>query len=75
MFFPFQTIRSSVVNTESDLNACIINLTFPRTNLEVVRELGHGEFGKVLMAMAKGIVDEHETTTVAVKTLKGKTKF
>ena len=44
---------------------------FPRKNLTIEKELGHGEFGKVMKATATGIGPEKENTTVAVKTLKG----
>ncbi|XP_072022565.1 uncharacterized protein [Amphiura filiformis] len=43
---------------------------FPRENLHIQNELGHGEFGKVLLGMATGIVVGERETKVAVKTLK-----
>ena len=37
---------------------------FPREKLDIIRELGSGQFGQVLLAKADGV-------NVAVKTLKG----
>ena len=47
------------------------NLQFDRLKLEVIGELGEGEFGAVYVAVATGILPTEETTRVAVKTLKG----
>ncbi len=46
-------------------------LEFDRTKLEITGDLGEGEFGKVHLAVATGIVHAEEKTKVAVKTLKG----
>ncbi|XP_022111421.1 tyrosine-protein kinase receptor Tie-1-like [Acanthaster planci] len=43
---------------------------FPRDQLQIVRELGHGAFGLVLLAEATGITERSKVTLVAVKTLK-----
>ncbi|XP_072022562.1 uncharacterized protein [Amphiura filiformis] len=43
---------------------------FPRENLHIRNELGHGEFGKVLLGIAAGIVSGEKKTKVAIKTLK-----
>ncbi len=47
------------------------NFTFPRDKIEIKTELGHGAFGKVLLAKANGIMGIPGETDVAVKTLKG----
>ena len=39
--------------------------TFPREKLDIIRELGSGQFGQVLLAKADGL-------NYAVKTLKGR---
>ncbi|XP_038064833.1 tyrosine-protein kinase receptor Tie-1-like [Patiria miniata] len=44
------------------------HLAIPRDRLSNFRELGHGEFGKVMLAEARGITQGSEVT-VAVKTL------
>lgn len=44
---------------------------FPRNNLELGESIGEGEFGKVVYAVAFGIIEENTTTPVAVKMLKG----
>lgn len=41
-----------------------------RDKLKIVRELGEGEFGKVFLASAEGIIPGEEKTHVAVKTMK-----
>ncbi len=64
------------INPEQD-NTTYANIPnakkpFQRNKLHIVRELGHGNFGKVLLAQAEGILERSEVTLVAVKTLKGK---
>ena len=44
---------------------------FPRDQLKVIKELGHGAFGVVLLASAEGIIEKSKVTSVAVKTVKG----
>ena len=48
---------------------------FPRHQLRIEKELGHGAFGQVLLAEAKGIIERSKVTLVAVKTLKGGKRF
>ncbi|XP_065218556.1 hepatocyte growth factor receptor-like [Planococcus citri] len=43
---------------------------FPREKLVLGRFLGEGEFGRVVLSEALGIIDENITTTAAVKMLK-----
>ncbi|UYV70167.1 RET [Cordylochernes scorpioides] len=43
---------------------------FPRERLQLERELGTGEFGRVVRARARGLIPEEEETVVAVKMLK-----
>eukprot|EP00118_Oscarella_pearsei_P024080 m.297875 g.297875 ORF g.297875 m.297875 type:complete len:3271 (+) comp40778_c0_seq3:234-10046(+) len=43
---------------------------FPRDRLKVEGELGEGQFGKVYLAWAVGLVKDEERTHVAVKTMK-----
>ena len=43
---------------------------FDRNKIEKIRELGEGEFGKVYLASADGIVPGEEKTQVALKTMK-----
>ncbi|XP_038064818.1 fibroblast growth factor receptor 2-like [Patiria miniata] len=43
---------------------------FSRDQLTIMRELGQGEFGKVLLAKAAGIVQRGVVTHVAIKTIK-----
>ena len=63
------------ISTEQDttIYANIPNAqkAFQRNKLRIVRELGHGNFGKVLLAQAEGILERSKVTLVAVKTLKG----
>ena len=47
------------------------DLQFDRSKLEIIGDLGEGEFGKVHLAVASGIVPKEGKTRVAVKTLKG----
>ena len=68
MYFCF--IYSYAVN-ECYSNVSTVGFAFSRENLHIIRELGHGEFGKVLLAKANGLLQGGDTLTVAVKTLKG----
>ena len=43
---------------------------FPRDDIVYIRDLGQGNFGLVVQAEARGIVQGEESTTVAVKVLK-----
>ena len=52
-------------------NVSLAHQAFPRDKLTVIKELGHGAFGLVLLAGAEGIVEKSKVTAVAVKTLKG----
>ncbi|XP_072048964.1 tyrosine kinase receptor Cad96Ca-like [Amphiura filiformis] len=67
-------VKSEQVQKTYDDSTTYANVTaslaFPRSKLEIMRELGHGEFGKVLLAKAKGIMGINGETDVAVKTLK-----
>ncbi len=56
---------------EPYVNYLMKQFQFPRENLRLKNELGHGEFGKVLSGVAIGIVSGEMETKVAVKTLKG----
>ena len=47
---------------------------FPRDRLRIIKELGHGAFGLVLLAEAVGITDR-KVTQVAVKTVKGRQRL
>ncbi|XP_022110168.1 platelet-derived growth factor receptor beta-like [Acanthaster planci] len=51
-------------------NVPTVHRAFPRDKLQIVKELGHGAFGLVLLAEAMGITEESKTTLVAIKTLK-----
>ena len=44
---------------------------FDRSRLEIGKELGEGQFGKVYLAVAKNLLKDEEETRVAVKTVKG----
>ena len=44
---------------------------FPRQHLVFDQTLGHGAFGRVVLARAEGILRPGEVTKVAVKMLKG----
>ena len=44
---------------------------FPRNKLQITKELGRGEFGKVMLGKATEIEPGKKETEVAVKTLKG----
>ncbi|XP_072049006.1 tyrosine kinase receptor Cad96Ca-like [Amphiura filiformis] len=67
-------VKSEQVQKTYDDSTTYANVTaslaFPRSKLEIMRELGHGAFGKVLLAKAKGIMGINGETDVAVKTLK-----
>ncbi|XP_038066086.1 tyrosine-protein kinase Mer-like [Patiria miniata] len=43
---------------------------FPRDQLKIIKQLGHGAFGQVLLAEASGMTQGSKVTLVAVKTLK-----
>ncbi|XP_063986555.1 vascular endothelial growth factor receptor 1 isoform X2 [Diachasmimorpha longicaudata] len=43
---------------------------FPRERLKFGKQLGHGAFGVVMKAEARGIMEDEDTTTVAVKMVK-----
>ena len=45
-------------------------LQFDRTKLEILKDIGEGQFGKVHLAVAHEIVPNEDSTRVAVKTLK-----
>lgn len=47
-----------------------LNWEFPRTQLELGKNLGEGAFGKVVMAQAHGLIKTGQSTVVAVKMLK-----
>ena len=47
-------------------------LQYDRKKLEIVGELGEGNFGKVYKAVAQNIVEGEEETAVAVKTIKNR---
>ncbi|XP_022111385.1 tyrosine-protein kinase receptor TYRO3-like isoform X2 [Acanthaster planci] len=51
-------------------NVTMVKKRFPRNQLKIVKELGHGAFGLVLLAEATGIMESSNVTLVAVKTLK-----
>ncbi|XP_033641699.1 uncharacterized protein LOC117301803 [Asterias rubens] len=62
-------------NTTGEDNKTYANLpsaekAFPRNKLRIIKEIGHGAFGKVLLAQAEGILERSTITLVAVKTLK-----
>jgi hypothetical protein len=44
---------------------------FPRTDLNIIGELGSGQFGLVMLAEAKGMRRDGTVIKVAVKTIKG----
>ncbi|CAK8685262.1 unnamed protein product [Clavelina lepadiformis] len=43
----------------------------PAENVELIREIGHGHFGKVYEGLAKTVVKDQSETKIAVKTLHG----
>ncbi|KAF5286422.1 hypothetical protein FQR65_LT12603 [Abscondita terminalis] len=48
---------------------------FPREKLKLGKQLGSGAFGVVIKAVATGIVDDEESTTVAVKMVKRNAEY
>ncbi|XP_071787274.1 uncharacterized protein [Asterias amurensis] len=71
----YQDVTEMVtINSEQDSTAYAnipnAQKAFPRNKLRIMRELGHGNFGKVLLAQAEGILERSKVTMVAVKTLK-----
>ena len=46
------------------------DIQFPREALTLMKELGHGQFGQVYLATAKGIIKGEKESLVAVKTMK-----
>ncbi|XP_047380929.1 muscle, skeletal receptor tyrosine-protein kinase isoform X1 [Sciurus carolinensis] len=52
------------------LNPKLLNLEYPRNNIEYVRDIGEGAFGRVFQARAPGLLPYEPFTMVAVKMLK-----
>ncbi|KAM9329668.1 muscle, skeletal receptor tyrosine-protein kinase [Gastrophryne carolinensis] len=52
------------------LNTKLISLEYPRNNIEYVRDIGEGAFGRVFQARAPGLLPYEPFTMVAVKMLK-----
>ncbi|XP_023664282.1 muscle, skeletal receptor tyrosine-protein kinase [Paramormyrops kingsleyae] len=52
------------------LNTKLLNLEYPRNNIEYVRDIGEGAFGRVFQARAPGLLPMETFTMVAVKMLK-----
>ncbi|XP_004600353.1 muscle, skeletal receptor tyrosine-protein kinase isoform X2 [Sorex araneus] len=52
------------------LNPKLITLEYPRNNIEYVRDIGEGAFGRVFQARAPGLLPYEPFTMVAVKMLK-----
>ncbi|XP_040216595.1 muscle, skeletal receptor tyrosine-protein kinase isoform X1 [Rana temporaria] len=52
------------------LNHKLISLEYPRNNIEYVRDIGAGAFGRVFQARAPGLLPYEPFTMVAVKMLK-----
>ncbi|XP_018412722.1 PREDICTED: muscle, skeletal receptor tyrosine-protein kinase [Nanorana parkeri] len=52
------------------LNHKLISLEYPRNNIEYVRDIGAGAFGRVFQARAPGLLPYESFTMVAVKMLK-----
>ncbi|KAG9486627.1 hypothetical protein GDO78_006807 [Eleutherodactylus coqui] len=52
------------------LNPKLISLEYPRNNIEYVRDIGEGAFGRVFQARAPGLLPYEPFTMVAVKMLK-----
>ena len=50
------------------------DIQFPRENLSLMKEIGHGQFGQVYLATAKGIIKGEAESLVAVKTMKEGTR-
>nr|KAF6486032.1 muscle associated receptor tyrosine kinase [Rousettus aegyptiacus] len=52
------------------LNPKLLSLEYPRNNIEYVRDIGEGAFGRVFQARAPGLLPSEPFTMVAVKMLK-----
>ncbi|XP_049752838.1 muscle, skeletal receptor tyrosine-protein kinase isoform X2 [Elephas maximus indicus] len=52
------------------LNPKLFSLEYPRNNIEYVRDIGEGAFGRVFQARAPGLLPYEPYTMVAVKMLK-----
>uniref|UniRef100_A0A8C5BMQ8 receptor protein-tyrosine kinase n=1 Tax=Gadus morhua TaxID=8049 RepID=A0A8C5BMQ8_GADMO len=52
------------------LNSKLLALEFPRNNIQYVRDIGEGAFGRVFQARAPGLLPMETFTMVAVKMLK-----
>ncbi|KAM5186510.1 muscle, skeletal receptor tyrosine-protein kinase isoform 4-T4 [Callospermophilus lateralis] len=52
------------------LNPKLLSLEYPRNNIEYVRDIGEGAFGRVFQARAPGLLPYEPFTMVAVKMLK-----
>ncbi|XP_072904686.1 muscle, skeletal receptor tyrosine-protein kinase isoform X2 [Hemitrygon akajei] len=52
------------------LNAKLLSLEYPRNNIEYVRDIGEGAFGRVFQARAPHLLQHESSTMVAVKMLK-----
>ncbi|KAJ8347169.1 hypothetical protein SKAU_G00285700 [Synaphobranchus kaupii] len=52
------------------LNSKLLSLEYPRNNIEYVRDIGEGAFGRVFQARAPGLLPFEPFTMVAVKMLK-----
>ncbi|XP_058473273.1 muscle, skeletal receptor tyrosine-protein kinase [Solea solea] len=52
------------------LNSKILALEYPRNNIQYVRDIGEGAFGRVFQARAPGLLSKDTFTMVAVKMLK-----
>lgn len=69
--------RSTMTGNSNDQNMLSeyefpidLNWEFPRSQLELGKNLGEGAFGKVVMAEAHGLIKSGQTVVVAVKMLK-----
>ncbi|XP_017265890.1 muscle, skeletal receptor tyrosine-protein kinase isoform X2 [Kryptolebias marmoratus] len=52
------------------LNSKLLALEYPRNNIQYVRDIGEGAFGRVFQARAPGLLSTESFTMVAVKMLK-----
>ncbi|XP_072444215.1 muscle, skeletal receptor tyrosine-protein kinase isoform X3 [Chiloscyllium punctatum] len=52
------------------LNPKLLSLEYPRNNIEYVRDIGEGAFGRVFQARAPQLLEQETSTMVAVKMLK-----
>ncbi|XP_067839673.1 muscle, skeletal receptor tyrosine-protein kinase [Heptranchias perlo] len=52
------------------LNPKLLSLEYPRNNIEYVRDIGEGAFGRVFQARAPQLLQQETSTMVAVKMLK-----